>query len=308
VIEDADGTLYQSAYGYYEGDSEYRQLILRSTDSGLTWTTRGTVAYSASILGEGFCEAGIERVADGSLLAVMRTGWYLTLYVARSTDNGATWTAPVPLRAGPHALTVVGVYPSLVTMPNGKLVLYFGRPGQSVMVSDDGSGTSWSTPVYVDYRDSANGSAVPVDVDKLLVFGDRGADWSINKSPLARVWSRSVGIASACTTTVTGNHPALLTVKSGTACLEKATITGPVAVSNNAGLVVRNSLLEGGLRASGARTVSVCGSRVSGDVSIANTSGVAMLGDRTRGCAPTRVERPAVLTANHGLVITDRTR
>jgi len=307
VVEDADGTLYQSAYGYYDGDSKYRQLILRSTDSGLTWTTRGTVAYSASIPGEGFCEAAIERVADGSLLAVMRTGWYLTMYVARSTDNGATWSAPVPLRAGAHALPVIGVYPSLVTMPNGKLVLYFGRPGQSVMISEDGSGTSWSTPVSVDYRNSANGSAVPVDVDRLLVFGDRGADWSINKSPVARVWSRPVGIASACTTTVTGTHQGALTVNSGTACVENATIAGPVAVGNNAALVVRNSTLAGGLRSAAARTVTVCGSRLSGEVSITGTSGVAMLGDRTRGCAPTAVDRPAVLTGNRGLTITDRT-
>ncbi|TDU84080.1 BNR repeat protein [Kribbella voronezhensis] len=307
VVEEADGTLYQSAYGYYEGDSKYRQLILRSTDGGLTWTTRGTVAYSASILGEGFCEAAIERVADGSLLAVMRTGWYLTMYAARSTDNGATWTTPVPLRAGPHALPVIGVYPSLVTMPNGKLVLYFGRPGQSVMVSEDGSGASWSTPVPVDYRNSANGSAVPVDVDKLLVFGDRGADWSINKSPLARVWSRPVGIASACTTTVTGTRTEL-EVLSGTTCVEDATITGPVAVGHNAALVVRNSSLRGGLRSSAARTVSVCGSRVTGDVSITGTTGVAMVGDRTRGCAPTTVDRPVVLTGNRGLAITDGTR
>ena len=44
--------------------------------------------------GEGFCEAAIQRVADGSLLAVMRTGSYLAMYVARSTDNGVTWTTP----------------------------------------------------------------------------------------------------------------------------------------------------------------------------------------------------------------------
>jgi photosystem II stability/assembly factor-like uncharacterized protein len=135
VVEDADGTLYQSAYGYYDGDPKYRQLILRSVDGGVNWTTHATIAVNPNQPGEGFCEAAIERVADGTLLAVMRTGGYLSMYTSRSTDNGLTWSAPTPLRAGPHSLLVTGVYPTLLLMPTGKLVLYFGRPGQSLMVS-----------------------------------------------------------------------------------------------------------------------------------------------------------------------------
>jgi len=57
----------------------------------------------------------------------------------------------------------------------GLLSDQLGRPGRPLMVSDDGSGASWSTPITVDYRNSANGSAVPLDADTLLVFGDRGA-------------------------------------------------------------------------------------------------------------------------------------
>jgi hypothetical protein len=195
IVEDADGTMYQSAYGYYQNDPKYRQLILRSRDGGLTWTTVSTVAVSPNQPGEGFCEAAIQRVADGSLLAVLRTGSYLAMHVSRSTDNGLTWTAPTPLRAA-NGLLVTGVYPNLVPMPDGRLVLYYGRPGQSLMVSDDGSGASWSTPVTVDYRNSANGSAVPLDADTLLAFGDRGADWSVNKPPLASVWSRTINLAT----------------------------------------------------------------------------------------------------------------
>ncbi|WP_433157704.1 sialidase family protein [Kribbella sp. CA-247076] len=191
VVEDADGTLYQSAYGYFQGDPKYRQLMLRSTDGGLTWTTLSTVAVSPNHPGEGFSEAAIQRVADGSFLAVMRTGSYLPMYVSRSVDHGRTWSAPIPLRAA-NGLTITGVYPNLVPMPDGRLVLYYGRPGQSVSISNDGTGLSWTTPTTVDYRNSANGSAVPLDTNTLLTFGDRGADWSHNKPPTATIWSRTL--------------------------------------------------------------------------------------------------------------------
>lgn len=76
-------------------------------------------------------------------------------------------------------------------MPTGKLILYFGRPGQSLMISPDGNGTTWNTP-SIDYRNSANGTVLPLTPTKLLAFGDRGADWSLNKSPTATVWSRQI--------------------------------------------------------------------------------------------------------------------
>ena len=44
VIEDDDGTLYQSGYGFLAGDTKFRQILLASTDGGLDWTIRGTVA------------------------------------------------------------------------------------------------------------------------------------------------------------------------------------------------------------------------------------------------------------------------
>jgi len=191
VVEDPDGTMYLSAYGYYDGDTRYRQLILRSTDGGLNWSTQGTVAYNGTQPGEGFCEAGIQRVADGSLLAVMRTGWYLNMYVARSTDDGRTWSAPTILKSS-DGVSTIGVYPSMVLMPGNRLVLYYGRPGQSVMISDDGSGRTWSPPTYVDYRNSANGSLVATSPTTLLAFGDRGANWSVNRPSTAAVWSRTI--------------------------------------------------------------------------------------------------------------------
>lgn len=191
VVEDPDGTLYQSGYGYYDGDARYRQLLLRSTDGGLNWSTQSTIAYNATQTGEGFCEAGLARAADGTLLAVMRTGSYLNMYQARSTDNGKTWTTPTPLHAT-NGVPMTGVFPSLVLLPDDRLLLYYGRPGQSVAISNDGSGTTWSPPTYVDYRNSANGSLIQTGPTTVLTFGDRGANWNLNKPPTSTIWSRTI--------------------------------------------------------------------------------------------------------------------
>jgi hypothetical protein len=198
VVEDPDGTLYQSGYGYYDGDRKYRQIVLTSTDEGANWKLASTIAYNPDLSSnpayEGFCEGAIARTADGSLLVVMRTGSYQQMYTARSVDNGANWSAPQPLVAGQPAQPVVGIYPSLIPMADGTLVLWIGRPGQAMLASPDGNGRHWTAPQEIDYRNSGNGVAIPVDVDRLLVFGDRGANWSHPTPAPYQVWSRLISV------------------------------------------------------------------------------------------------------------------
>jgi hypothetical protein len=196
VVEDADGTLYQSGYGYYADDPKYRQLVLKSADGGLNWTVDATVAVDPNLTGapgyEGFCEGALERVADGSLLIVMRIGSYLPMYAARSTDNGATWSTATPLSAGGRDL--VSVYPSLTLLPGGPLVLLAGRPGLKLLSSPDGSGRTWTRPVEADYQNSANGVLLRTGARRLLLFGDRGANWSKPTPDPYGVWSRLITV------------------------------------------------------------------------------------------------------------------
>jgi photosystem II stability/assembly factor-like uncharacterized protein len=199
VVEDRDGTLYQSGYGFYAADGgKYRQILLKSTDEGRTWSTI-TVAenqtLSSSSAYQGFCEGAIARVADGSLLIVMRTGSYQPMYTSRSTDNGLTWSTPQPLLAGRDRQPVVGVYPSLTPMGNGQLVLFVGRPGQSMLTSPDGSGRTWTAPQEIDYANSANGVTLALDASHMLAFGDRGANWSFPAPDPYSVWVRTVAVA-----------------------------------------------------------------------------------------------------------------
>lgn len=199
AVEDPDGTLHQSGYGYYAGDTKYRQIVLKSTDGGVNWTVDATVAVNPNLTTaagyEGFCEGALERVRDGSLLIVMRIGSYLPMYVSRSTDDGRTWSAATPLVAGPDRQNVVSVYPSLSLLPGGPLVLMVGRPGLALLSSPDGSGHTWTRPVEADYQNSANGVLLPTGSHSMLVFGDRGANWSHPTPSPYSIWSRAVTVA-----------------------------------------------------------------------------------------------------------------
>lgn len=306
VVEDPDGTLYQSGYGYYAVDTKYRQIVMVSHDQGLTWTVQGTVATAdptkLTTPGyEGPCEGAFERVADGSLLIVMRNGSYLPMTYSRSTDNGRTWSAPQPVAAGAQAQPVYSVFPTLELMPTGELVLLFGRPGLVMTVSADGIGDDWSTPVGIDYVNSENSAFAALDPSRVLVLGDRG-----RVSPWA-VWSRVVTIDQPCAQTVTGVHDGPLTAGAGGLCLDDATVTGPVTVSSGGRLVVTHSTVHGPVSASGAGTVALCGSTVDGRVALSGTTGNVAVGDTTRGCDPDTVGGPLTVSGTGGRVVIDRT-
>ena len=158
VPQGRDGTLYQSAYGRYNGDLKYRQVLLVSP--------------------------------DGGLLIVMRTGSYLPMYVSRSNDDGRTWSDPQRILT-PSGRTVSSVYPALNRLGDGSLLLMAGRPGYSMLRSTD-DGHTWSEQTWIDYQDSANGYVLPLPGNTVMLFGDRGANW---QSPLQyAVWSRTVTV------------------------------------------------------------------------------------------------------------------
>lgn len=179
VIEDRDGTLYQSAYGKYVGDPKYRQLLLVSHDGGLNWAVQGTVAVdpdlSSSGAYEGPCEGVFVRTGLHSFLAVMRTGSYLPMYTARSDDDGKTWT-PMQQMKTVTGQPVSSVFPSLERLADGSLLLMVGRPGLALLRSFD-NGATWTDPVWTDYTNSANGYMLAMGGQSVMLFGDRGANW-----------------------------------------------------------------------------------------------------------------------------------
>jgi len=198
VIAGPDGALYIGGYGYYKADgTKFRQVLFRSTDDGVNWKLLATVAVNENLSShpnyEGFGEGTMQFVGNtGEMLMVMRTGSYQPMYYSRSTNYGVSWSTPAPIKAGPDALPVPGVDPMLLKTPDGKLVLNYGRPGRSLLISPDGRGDTWQSPVVIDYRNSANGSMVMTGDNQLLVFSDRGPDWAAIRPLVSEVWSRKI--------------------------------------------------------------------------------------------------------------------
>lgn len=154
IVQLTNGDLMATLYGNLEEDtqtaSNYRTMIVRSTDSGRTWRYHASVAFGPNdpdprLVGAycGYCEPSLALLPDGRLLCVMRTqgaqytGEYRPLYVSWSEDMGKTWTRPVPTK--PH---LMNISPTLAVLDNGVVACQYGRPGFHVAFSID-NGHTW---------------------------------------------------------------------------------------------------------------------------------------------------------------------
>ena len=148
----------------------------RSTDFGRTWRLQGRIAYEpdaradpqAAARTQGFTEPGSVLLADGSLLALLRTTDGLgvgPLYASRSADLGKSWSKPSVVNAS-------GVMPRLLRLGNGVLVLSYGRPGAELRFSFDGTGKTWSEPVKLVPLSSADVQADSCGYTSLLPISD----------------------------------------------------------------------------------------------------------------------------------------
>ena len=103
--------------------------------------------------------------SNGDVLCIMRHG----LWQARSKDGGKTW--------GPYkTLDVRGVDPDLCLMSNGILACSYGRPGNRIMFSADGTGKKWTDRVQIyEYKNESSGytGICEVEPGKLLMVYDR---------------------------------------------------------------------------------------------------------------------------------------
>ncbi len=162
LIQLEDGTLLQPAYAKAIGDEKDSQFIIAKKPDETWWRLTSKV-FGPEIqemypeiyretkkIHEGFegvHEGTIERLQDGRLLCVSRTGYKDSPMVqAWSEDNGHTWTKPRPI------ISYGGVCPNLLQMGNGTLILVFGarytgekRIGGDItaLLSSDG-GETWS--------------------------------------------------------------------------------------------------------------------------------------------------------------------
>jgi hypothetical protein len=192
-----DGSVQGTMYGYFEGDSKYRVVWVKSEDNCATWNIISTVASGVPDgdfkKAEGYCEPTVARVADGSLLCVMRVGSYLPLYQSRSADNGLTWSSPVAL-PGLSATASQSVDPQLLLLHNGVLALTYGRPGDRIAFSNDGSGYQWNCS-RVTRSEETTGYTGMVEAKrgKLLLIADQGRSGAKEMA----IWGRIIKVDHA---------------------------------------------------------------------------------------------------------------
>ena len=134
----------------------------------------------------------IEKLANGDLLIVMRTEGYRPLMQSRSSNGGSTWTPPQPTG-------VAGVAPDVRLLSNRVLACSYGRPGNNLMFSADGTGRTWTHHTSI-FDGSSSGYTSFVEIEPgaiLLVYdaiGERvkGTEDRINRIRGVRVEVRVI--------------------------------------------------------------------------------------------------------------------
>jgi len=172
ILELDDGSLLACGSALFKGHppdfyNSIRNVCHRSTDKGMTWQYLATIGYNPEI---GFHEPVMCKCTDGSILCVMRTkGGGHPLMQSRSRDNGRRWEPPKETGS-------LGVDPDLCLMSHGVLACSYGRPGNRIMFSMDGTGSEWTdrVKIYECKRGSFGYTGiVEVEPGKLLFVYDR---------------------------------------------------------------------------------------------------------------------------------------
>jgi hypothetical protein len=168
-ILEQNGRWLVAMQGRFHGDVCQRSILVESTDEGKTWHFVSTIGYAHDKQIDGLCEPALCRVADGTLLCMLRRHGVAKGNMAqcRSTDNGRTWSAP-------ELQIAHGVDPDLCLLSNGALACTFGRPGCHIVFSEDGCGYSWGYRTELGaWASSAMMGMAEIEPGKLLIVYDK---------------------------------------------------------------------------------------------------------------------------------------
>lgn len=184
ILQRADGLLVALMGGWFKSDVALcpygrgrpysRTYVCESADGGKTWRYLNTIGYR-QIGSEGFNEASMKRLPDGTWLAALRSGNERDFLcqdnpIMRSVsrDEGRTWSPP-------ERIGLEGCFPSLAVLSDGQLALSYGRPGAMLAFSAD-NGRTWTDATCIDATPySGYTDVVEIEPGLLLVgFGAAG--------------------------------------------------------------------------------------------------------------------------------------
>jgi hypothetical protein len=178
------------SFGYTIGpDNEI--LIARSTDNGATWTAPAALNTNAVSDTARDVEPQIATDEAGNWIAVWRAfeplggtfGTDSDILVARSTDNGATWSAPAALNTNAASDTGDDYVPQITTDHAGNWVaVWFSSDSLGGTIGSDydvlvarstDNGATWTAPAALN-TDAASDSG---DDYSPQVTSDRAGNW-----------------------------------------------------------------------------------------------------------------------------------
>jgi hypothetical protein len=194
-IFESEGALYLPFYAAYQGYPGTRCVLARSVDQGHTWNWYSDITNPTKDGSASFDEVTVAVCANGDWLSVFRQGQHVPIKYCRSTNKGLTWSAAQLLPGLPTGSTSgddfnESVDPFLQLMPNGIMILSYGRPNSHIAFSYDGNGTNWTylattflevpgafSPTTAGKQSTNYLAMVPLGYNKFMQYGDTGADW-----------------------------------------------------------------------------------------------------------------------------------
>lgn len=162
VRETSDGTRLLGVY-HEDGDTAYGG-VLRSTDSGKTWSAPIPIGRGSGIRLD--AETDLIQLRDESLYAALR-GDRVNMHYATSTDLGLTWS-PV------QDIGFKGHCPHFTRLSDGTIILSHRLPQTSIHISRDDAKT-WHGPYQIDDKIGAYPSTLQLaDHSILIVYYEEG--------------------------------------------------------------------------------------------------------------------------------------
>ncbi|MDR6415505.1 exo-alpha-sialidase [Pseudarthrobacter sulfonivorans] len=155
--------------------------VMISDDAGATWTE---TVLPGSL---GCVHMNIQPVADGSLLALFRSRWADSIYESRSTDDGTTWSEPVPTELPNNNSSI-----QFTALADGRLALVYNH-------SRAEENTERRLSLYDEIDDDGLAEeqgqlAEPVPGAAVSTEGaPRGAFWGTPRSPMTLAISEDSG-------------------------------------------------------------------------------------------------------------------
>jgi hypothetical protein len=171
-------------------------LVARSTDNGATWTSAAALNTNAVTDERVDTAPKIASDGQGHWIAVWQSLKHVGLavardiHMARSTDNGASWTPPVPLNAKAGLDTGANTSPHIATDRHGRWVVVWesendidgsGMDGDINVTRSDDNGETWTRPVLLNNNATSDSG---VDSEPRIATDDQShwiAVWQSNE-------------------------------------------------------------------------------------------------------------------------------